>query len=330
MASTLPLTGDGNITINSTTPADGLIKLANPASGAGKKLTIQGSDATSGNNNGGSIVLTPGAKYGTGTSGGVGIGTTQPGCPLDISVPNTSINHTMLAFSNDGGGFADVAQLDYAATSSPWPFKLTVHNRPFIIAGGNVGIGTTNPSYLLDVRYTGGDGLAAINGEAQTYPDSGYGGRFIGGEVGVRGEASVTGGSGDRIGGEFQAQNGVINCAVKATVFGSTNVNALQNIAGYFIADHENDHGEFWAGYFDGRVVVTEQVGLGTTSPTSKLHISNDANNTGYITMGELSTDAGAPAANNAALFVRDNGSGKTQLCVRFNTGAVQVIATQP
>ena len=60
MASTLPLNGDGNITINSTTPADGLIKLANPASGAGKILTIQGSDATSGNNNGGDIILTPG------------------------------------------------------------------------------------------------------------------------------------------------------------------------------------------------------------------------------------------------------------------------------
>jgi hypothetical protein len=38
----------------------------------------------------------------------------------------------------------------------------------------------------------------------------------------------------------------------------------------------------------------------------------------------------GAPGANKARLFVRDNGAGKTQLCVRFNTGAVQVVATQP
>jgi archaellum biogenesis ATPase FlaH len=29
-------------------------------------------------------------------------------------------------------------------------------------------------------------------------------------------------------------------------------------------------------------------------------------------------------------LFAKDNGSGKTQLCVRFSSGAVQVIATQP
>ena len=29
-------------------------------------------------------------------------------------------------------------------------------------------------------------------------------------------------------------------------------------------------------------------------------------------------------------LYVRDNGSGKTQLVVRFGTGAIQVIATEP
>ena len=37
-----------------------------------------------------------------------------------------------------------------------------------------------------------------------------------------------------------------------------------------------------------------------------------------------------APAANGVRLFSRDNGSGKTQLCCVFASGAVQVIATQP
>ncbi len=41
-------------------------------------------------------------------------------------------------------------------------------------------------------------------------------------------------------------------------------------------------------------------------------------------------TDPAAPAANGATLYARDNGAGKTELCVRFATGAVQVIATQP
>ena len=38
----------------------------------------------------------------------------------------------------------------------------------------------------------------------------------------------------------------------------------------------------------------------------------------------------GAPANNVGRLFMRNNGSGKTEFCVRYNTGAVQVIATEP
>jgi hypothetical protein len=41
-------------------------------------------------------------------------------------------------------------------------------------------------------------------------------------------------------------------------------------------------------------------------------------------------TDPAAPGSNQAVIYTRDNGSGKTQLCVRFNTGAVQVLATEP
>jgi hypothetical protein len=48
-----------------------------------------------------------------------------------------------------------------------------------------------------------------------------------------------------------------------------------------------------------------------------------------YLELRETGTPA-APAANAARLFIRDNGSGKTQLCVRFHTGAVRVLATQP
>jgi hypothetical protein len=45
---------------------------------------------------------------------------------------------------------------------------------------------------------------------------------------------------------------------------------------------------------------------------------------------GQEISDPAAPAANSGRLYFRDNGSGKTQLVVRFNTGAVQVIATEP
>jgi len=48
-----------------------------------------------------------------------------------------------------------------------------------------------------------------------------------------------------------------------------------------------------------------------------------------FIEGTEISVPS-APNVDGWRLFGRDNGSGKTQLCVLFNTGAVQVLATQP
>ena len=57
---------------------------------------------------------------------------------------------------------------------------------------------------------------------------------------------------------------------------------------------------------------------------------SNVISSAAGIVGTELAADAAAPAADQGALYFRDNGSGKTQLVVRFATGAVQVVATQP
>lgn len=50
----------------------------------------------------------------------------------------------------------------------------------------------------------------------------------------------------------------------------------------------------------------------------------------GGIEMAETFDADHVPAANRGNFYVRDNGFGKTQLCARFPTGAVQVIATEP
>lgn len=47
-----------------------------------------------------------------------------------------------------------------------------------------------------------------------------------------------------------------------------------------------------------------------------------------FIEIAEM-TAPSAPAANNARLFCRDNG-GKTELCVMFSDGSVQMIKAQP
>ena len=49
----------------------------------------------------------------------------------------------------------------------------------------------------------------------------------------------------------------------------------------------------------------------------------------GGMSFTEIS-DLAAPAVNVGRLYARDNGAGKTQLVVRFNSGAIQVISTEP
>jgi hypothetical protein len=50
----------------------------------------------------------------------------------------------------------------------------------------------------------------------------------------------------------------------------------------------------------------------------------------GYMEFGERPTGAPtAPSPNHFLMFARDNGSGKTQACILFPTGAVLVLGTQ-
>ncbi len=49
----------------------------------------------------------------------------------------------------------------------------------------------------------------------------------------------------------------------------------------------------------------------------------------GALELAEI-TAPGVGAANTARFFARDNGAGKTQLCAIFQSGAIQVMATEP
>jgi hypothetical protein len=60
-----------------------------------------------------------------------------------------------------------------------------------------------------------------------------------------------------------------------------------------------------YAGYFEGKVYTNK-----------------------WYELTEITTP-GSPASNRARLFVRDNGLGKTQLCVKFANGTSKVLATE-
>lgn len=71
----------------------------------------------------------------------------------------------------------------------------------------------------------------------------------------------------------------------------------------------------------------TKSVALGyaqITTAANQIRIGD-----AHLELAEM-TEPAAGAANSGRLYLKDNGSGKTQLCVRFNTGAVQVLATEP
>ena len=68
---------------------------------------------------------------------------------------------------------------------------------------------------------------------------------------------------------------------------------------------------------------------VGSTSTGYAGYFSGKVYSTQFYELSEIGTP-GAPAPNRARLFVKDNGAGKTQLCVRFHTGAVKVITTEP
>lgn len=70
----------------------------------------------------------------------------------------------------------------------------------------------------------------------------------------------------------------------------------------------------------DGAFLLGTSLQIGTAT----------AAGTQYIQFFEQTADPAAGSANTARLFAKDNGAGKTQIVVRFNTGATQVIATEP
>ena len=68
-------------------------------------------------------------------------------------------------------------------------------------------------------------------------------------------------------------------------------------------------------------------------SLAQRLVVDKDGNalwRAGFQEMVSLGVEPAAPTTGRGRVFLRDTGSGKTQLCVKFATGPVQVLATEP
>ena len=161
---------------------------------------------------------------------------------------------------------------------------------------GHVGVQgvATGDGVGVHGRATTGSATTGVYGEGRV---SGvYGEGTLGGGSGVVGVANGTG-AGGLSSGVYGTTDSTTGMGVRAVSLAATGVN-------YGIHASNNSPAGF-AGYFEGRVFTTT-----------------------FYELIEIA-DPAAPSANRARVFARDNG-GKTELCVRFPSGGVQVLAIEP
>lgn len=85
-------------------------------------------------------------------------------------------------------------------------------------------------------------------------------------------------------------------------------------------------------GFSQGGELYLATAPNGTDETVDRLIVRNDGTidiPTAPIEFTEI-TDPGNGLSNTARLYCRENGGGKTELCCVFNSGAVQVLATEP
>ena len=260
--------------------------------------------------------------------GNVGIGTTSPGSPLDVQ---SSENVLITATSTDAGAKIKLSDPDSnvfiqnQSNTLSLGFSATQNGQILhVSSSGNVGIGTTSPDFKLDVAGDIGiDGKIYHNGDHNTY-------------IGFTGDVQTfrTGGS-DRVTINNTALTLSTTASNQSIVYWGTNtayeIRGGGNY-GYMGYNTGGYHSFMYAGTELMRLTSSGNVGIGTTSPSGKLHIAPDAGSnyvfTGTSTSGYTATfnidDTGLDIGHDSsvrALNLKTNSADRLTITGAGNVG---------
>jgi len=292
--------------------------------------------------------------------GNVGIGTASPSRPLHISASDCRIRLTdsdaptisVELHNSNGSGILSTNG------ASSLLFQTNNAERMRINSVGSVGIGTTSPDFLLDVAgrigiLEGTNGIAFHDGagsvSAGVRADSGNNLVFATGSSDTERMRITTGGNvgiGEIPGGSYKLQaNGNIGgpnakfaiypspgVSVKRTLSLSNNANAtlhLDHDGGYnrFGCDNASQHFAFCAGGStagDINVVFKGDgnVGIGTTSPSTLLHLASTGS--AILTL-EADTDNVTESDNARIELLQDGGAVTGHMGYGSNTNGIDI-----
>ena len=251
---------------------------------------------------------------------------------------STAINQALLPNATGGSGTTNYLPKFTGTT--------TLGNSAIYESAGSIGIGTTSPSYKVDVRTTGTSTLMNISkawtgtgttnfplllvGNTYTF-GYGTGIQAGGGQTGVKGTAS----NGDQTG------YGIYGLGFGATgdtygVYGTASTTAGTSYGVYGTVTA----GSGWAGYFVGKGYFSGNLGLGVTSAATRLQIDGGTDaglgSGGFITNG-LTTSTNLVLDNNE-IMARNNGAASTlylnndggNISMCYSSGSVMIGASVP
>ena len=235
-----------------------------------------------------------------GSAYNVGIGTTSPSSKLTVNGDARLANSGKLYLWNDHS----INYLDYRTWTASSSAGMTIQNSAangdiLLLPNGNVGIGTTSPQAKLHVAGSGNESVEIKVSGGTTAGNTG--------SISL----SRTDGSGNIIQGAAFLSGGVPISGIAGGVVGSSNTSA----PAFAIQTPNSTNGHIVfnpKGTEKMRITSAGNVGIGTTSPSTKLDVAGNANISDTLAIGSLSTVPTASLGRALNIQVLANSSGTT------------------